>query len=88
MRFTNEGLYPFTESSQSSISPPHVYRLPQLHDSLDSSLPFSAITIGSLVTHASLSQGCDTDYQVLKAVFLVHCPDSVFHNLHEPETNN
>ena len=35
-----------------------------------------------------IDDGCDTDYQVLKAVFLVHCPDSVFHNLDKPETYN
>ena len=80
---------PFAESSQSFTSPPHVYCLPQLQDSPDSSLPsFTAISIKILVTHTSLSQGCDTDYQVLKVVFLMHCPDSVFHNLDKPETNN
>ena len=51
-------------------------------------MPLSAITIRSLVTHASLSQGCDTDYEVLKPVFLVNCPYSVFHHLDKSETNN
>ena len=44
--------------------------------------------IGEIGGRRGIDYGCDTDYQVLKAVFLVHCPDSVFHNLDKPETYN
>ena len=44
--------------------------------------------IGEIGGRRGIDYGCDTEYQVLKAVFLMHCPDSVFHNLDKPETYN
>ena len=55
-----------------------------LEDSTDSNFQILDVEIWSLVTLVSLAQGCNTDEKVLKAIFFVNCPDSVFNHLDQP----
>ena len=61
--------------------------LSTFQDLTDSGSPLLRIAVGSLVSQASFSQGCNTHNQVLQAVFIMNCSDSVLEELDKPGRN-